>query len=485
MKRKFLLLATIQVVFFVSTQAQNGGNTAYGPGALSNNVSGSYHSAFGDGALMTNTSGEFNTAVGHFAQAYGVTSAGGANGSYNSSNGGLSLYNNFGDDNTANGYRAMYTNSAGYGNSANGVYSLYSNTTGYYNTANGASALYSNTTGRYNDANGIHALYNNKTGRYNSAVGPFALSNNTTGSFNIGYGYHALTNNTTGSYNIAIGQSSGPNSSRLTNTIAIGNNAIVTGSNKVRIGNTDVIAIEGSAEFARVSDGRFKKEIQENITGLAFINQLRPVSYVMDKNLLNTSLGVPDSLRSYDTEARKAPKREIGFVAQEVEAIVKKSGYEFPGVHTPESDKDHYSVAYATFVVPLVKAVQELSAKAEDQQKKIEDQQKKIDVLLSLLSNANDSKNQKVYDGEVQLFQNAPNPFSSDTEISMVLPETTGPVSVIVYALDGKEIKSIPVNTRGKAVVKISANELSAGMYIYTLIIGNRVIDTKRMILTK
>jgi hypothetical protein len=33
--------------------------------------------------------------------------------------------------------------------------------------------------------------------------------------------------------------------------------------------------------------------------------------------------------------------------------------------------------------------------------------------------------------------------------------------------------------------IKINGNELNSGMYIYTLVINNQEIDTKRMILSK
>lgn len=48
-----------------------------------------------------------------------------------------------------------------------------------------------------------------------------------------------------------------------------------------------------------------------------------------------------------------------GFVAQEVEQSAKDIGYQFDGVHHPVDENDHYTLGYASFVVPLVKAVQE------------------------------------------------------------------------------------------------------------------------------
>ena len=59
-------------------------------------------------------------------------------------------------------FGALY-NTTGNNNTANGFLALYSNTTGYYNTANGSDALYNNTTGNDNTANGFHALFGNTT----------------------------------------------------------------------------------------------------------------------------------------------------------------------------------------------------------------------------------------------------------------------------------------------------------------------------------
>jgi hypothetical protein len=63
-----------------------------------------------------------------------------------------------------------------------------------------------------------------------------------------------------------------------------------------------------------------------------------------------------------------------GFLAQDVEKAATQLGYHFDGVHKPENDRDHYSLGYSQFVVPLVKAVQE-------QQQEIEKQKNDIELL--------------------------------------------------------------------------------------------------------
>ncbi len=67
----------------------------------------------------------------------------------------------------------------------------------------------------------------------------------------------------------------------------------------------------------------------------------------------------------------------------------------------------------------------------------------------------------------------------------MTVPEDVGFATVMIYNLEGKQMKNIQVQDRGKVSVKISGSELSAGMYLYALIADGKVVDTKRMILTQ
>ena len=46
-------------------------------------------------------------------------------------------------------------------------------------------------------------------------------------------------------------------------------------------------------------------------------------------------------------------------------------------------------------------------------------------------------------------------------------------------------LKKIEIHQTGEASVTINGSQLTAGMYLYALIIDNQVIDTKKMILTE
>jgi hypothetical protein len=334
---------------------------------VNNNLAGSIYPGFtsvslGYLALSGNTTGINNTAIGESALQTNTTA------SYN----------------TATGFNALFNNTIGRYNTANGASSMYSNISGENNTAVGRSSLYFNTTGSTNTAVGDQSLDGNTTGDANTAVGVHSIRGNTTGNYNTGIGNEALAFNVTGIGNTAIGSGASVTSSNLQNATAIGFNAFVSSSNKVRIGNSVVTAIEGQVPFTSPSDGRYKYNVKEDIKGLDFILRLRPVSYNFDVKKFDAQYSskdekVNDFMQASYTKASAI--RRTGFIAQEVEQAADQSGYDFSGIIKPETEKDHYSLSYESFVVPMVKAIQELSKKAD----RAEAQEKEMAELRAMI----------------------------------------------------------------------------------------------------
>jgi hypothetical protein len=64
-----------------------------------------------------------------------------------------------------------------------------------------------------------------------------------------------------------------------------------------------------------------------------------------------------------------------GFLAQDVAEAAREANYDFSGVDIPENDNELYSLRYAEFVVPLVKAVQELA----EENRKLKERIKKLE----------------------------------------------------------------------------------------------------------
>ena len=299
------------------------------------------------------------------------------------------------------------------GRSTSGITTGENQTAGFYNVAIGPSALALSQTGINNTLIGYEAGYrirnkNSNTfvgyqaghqtanissqagGENNTFVGKSAGATNTQGNNNVGLGANAdFVNGTSylsnavfigastvinGSGTVIIGHSSNGNgdnsiaigkesSVSANNAIAIGYQASATAANEVVIGNAAHTSIGGPVNWTATSDKRFKSNIKENVVGLDFINQLRPVTYQFKRQVQ-----VADTFKVSDTYT--------GFIAQEVEQAAENVAFKFSGVDKPtQPTTDFYGLRYAEFVVPLTKAVQELSKentrlKAKNQQYK-------------------------------------------------------------------------------------------------------------------
>ncbi|MEM1324069.1 MAG: tail fiber domain-containing protein [Bacteroidota bacterium] len=167
----------------------------------------------------------------------------------------------------------------------------------------------------------------------------------------IAIGKNALAS---GGYSIALGSGA---SATGYNSAAIGYGASVSGNHEIVFGNDSTATIGGTVDFTALSDGRFKTNVQENIIGLDFVRQLRPVTYQLtfgDHGL------------------------QTGFIAQEVAQAANDANFTFSGIDY-RAHMDRYGLRYAEFVVPLVKALQELEPQLERQSAVIQEQQAQLD----------------------------------------------------------------------------------------------------------
>lgn len=285
------------------------------------------------------------------------------------------------NQNVAIGANALNSITTGFGNIAIGVNTLNTNFSGDQNTAIGVGVLESNVNGRHNDAIGYHSLFTNTNGGYNNAHGGYSLFSNTSGNSNTAIGYNSLQENTVGNNNTALGAYSFYLGSTFSNSTAIGYNSVITASSQVRIGDASVGSIGGFVNWTNISDGRFKKNIQESVPGIEFIQKLRPVTYFLDLDKIANYLNIPDSLRTKSVEMIKSQVVQTGFIAQEVEKAASELNYKFSGVDKPQNSSDFYGLRYAEFVVPIIKAMQEQQAQIEELKKQLEEQNKKIQQL--------------------------------------------------------------------------------------------------------
>jgi hypothetical protein len=292
--------------------------------------------------------------------------------------------------NIAIGINALTSNTTGSGNTANGENALTSNINGSFNTAIGSLSLESNTSGLSNVAIGRSAL-RVSNGSSNTAVGVTSLRENTTGLENTAIGYQSGYSNITGNQNTAIGNDALYANTAFSNCSGLGNNSAVTGSNQVQLGNSSTTTYTYGAVQDR-SDIRDKADVRDTELGLEFVNALRPVDFKWDiREDYRPEAQEPPPEDASDEEkaayevakakwledvklsniihngSKKRNRYHHGLIAQEVKAVIDAKGIDFGGFqdHSLKGGDDVLSIGYNELIAPLIKAIQELSAKIE------------------------------------------------------------------------------------------------------------------------
>src|SRR5438270_67166 len=252
------------------------------------------------------------------------------------------LNTNTGGGNTAVGYFALQTLTAGSNNTAVGVQALNSNT-GEFNTAIGAFALFNNTNADFNTATGDNALLSNTTGSNNTADGFLALENNKAGHDNIAVGFQALKGNTGGNNNIGLGSNAGSNLTIGSNNIDLGANVLGSAgeANTIRIGKqgtqkaTFIAGVFGAAVTGSTvvvnstgklgvatSSARFKEGIKPMDKSSEAILALKPVTFRYKEEL------DPDKIPQFGLIAEEVEKVNPDLVGRDEDGKVNTVRYE-------------------------------------------------------------------------------------------------------------------------------------------------------------
>jgi hypothetical protein len=157
-------------------------------------------------------------------------------------------------------------------------------------------------------------------------------------------------------------------------------------------------------------------------------------------------------------------KSEFGFIAQEVREL-------FPEL-VEEAKDGSLAVNYIGLIPIMLESIKELKQEVERLGNA------DISIRSTTASSVIDSRAEPI------LYQNTPNPFTEKTAIRFALPSSFNSAHIYIFNMQGALLKQIALS-KGQTNIVISGSDLSAGMYLYSLIVDNREIDTKRMILTK
>jgi hypothetical protein len=212
-------------------------------------------------------------------------------------------------------------------------------------------------------------------------------------------------------------------------------------------------------QFYKISDSTLKRNIIPIKNGLAKVLQLKVYSYdLMDNRQM------ADGSRSSST------KKEYGFLSQEVEKSL-------PEIKITDDSHGYKLMDYDQIIPLLVSGIKEQHETIDALQNEIE---KLKEVVKSISANDHTSHLPE----KTVLFQNNPNPFNEQTKITFEIAEdNTKDAAILLFNMNGTLLKTYAISNSGKGELTINANELQAGMYIYSLITNGKEIDSKKMIL--
>jgi len=326
-------------------------NSIFGADAGTSLTTGAENVAIGASSLGSVTDQNQNTAVGRHAMGVATCTAGTAIGR-------SALYNATGGSNTAVGAQAGFSTTSGASNTFVGNSAGSGNTTAGYSTAMGNNALAvanrTSDTNAHNTAIGYNSGLVTSTGQFNTYLGSQAGETVSTGTHNICLGFHADVSANTVTHEIVIGVGES-DSSAFTGA----------GTETIKIGRaSDFITCDfgENATWSHSSDERIKKDIKDNELGLNFINELKTVTYKK-----KAPSEYPKEFEGYnadETERKNPEKNYYGFVAQEVKKAMEAVGNKDFPVWSEQKD-GMQTLSESQLITPLVKAIQELTARIE------------------------------------------------------------------------------------------------------------------------
>jgi hypothetical protein len=349
------------------------------------------------------------------------------------------------------------------------------------------------------------------TGSGSNYAGSFSAS----GGGSTNYGVYANATGATTNYSLYLGSLSASANNYSLYSVAAAKSYIAGDLGIGTPSPTATLDINGTAKCtasAWSSDQQFKTNIDSIQNALAIIKQLKPKTYYFDTANV-WGLNFPSA-------------KQHGFVAQDLEQILPEIVATSSKPEEVDSSGNivrpaltYKSVYYIELIAFLTKGIQEQQQKIDSLQAKVNNQdlvnselqnqittntimfENRLNELQASINNCcNATRSMHIGSIEPQsqplqqidvklndaqsivLEQNVPNPFAEQTTINYTLPDNTGKAQMLFYNSNGKLIQSIELVQKGKGQLNVFANDLTNGIYTYTLVVDSKIISTKKMI---
>jgi len=220
------------------------------------------------------------------------------------------------------------------------------------------------------------------------------------------------------------------------------------------------------------SDKRLKRDLNDFDLGLDAVLKINPVSFYYNG----------------DADIQTVDK-QVGIVAQEYQKIIPDAVGEFTWEkrdidNNLVDSKDYLYANTDAIKYMLVNAVKEQQAMIDAQSERIAQLEESISTIGSTESVNNTNLTLSAYD-LAELDQNIPNPFNGQTTIAYVVPTDAQNAQIRVFGQNGQLMKSLDIDHVGQGTITVNAQDLPSGTYSYQLIVDDRNIQTRKLVVTK
>lgn len=267
------------------------------------------------------------------------------------------------------------------------------------------------------------------------------------------------------------------------------------------------------------SDKRLKKDIAAFNDGLEILRKVNPVTYksngIGNLSSTETHIGViaqdlqpvaPYCVFTGTGRLKVKQSESVNFSGNEIiETLPADSSGEVNTIISP------LTYNYDGLIYVMINSIKQLDStntafakKDSIKDRKIQDMQNQINQLSAVVSSCCSFNTKKSLQENpplqslitskdvelnnkniVVLDQNVPNPFAEQTTISYFLPDNITRAQIIFLDQSGKLIKVVDLSEKGRGLLNVFANDLTNGIYTYSLIIDGQTVETKKMVKTE
>lgn len=161
-----------------------------------------------------------------------------------------------------------------------------------------------------------------------------------------------------------------------------------------------------------------------------------------------------------------------GFSTEQLESILPNTIYK-------DSSGKRY-VDYMQLVPYLVDAIKSLQAKIISQQDIIGQLQAQA-INVPATESGKVAKTSNAAPKESVLYQNAPNPATTQTTIAYYLAETAQNAYLLIHDVRGSQVAKHELHRTGNSRFVLNVSRWNKGIYFYSLIVDGKLISTKKL----